>query len=139
MNSFQTTHRTLTSAFLCSCSLSTPCKQFARKLNSFKRSLHDQKRPLQSILVSCDQSSPELDTYKETLNRDLPASIRHYRVKFDRLAIETLYVHFNVLTIPSVIIVDSNRIVITQYARGEIEYKTALAIYDDWLRMVDNY
>lgn len=90
-------------------------------------------------MVSCDQSVQELDAYQETLNRDLPVRIRHYRVKFDRQAIETLYVHFNVLTIPSVIIVDSNRIVITQFARGDIEYKAALAVYDDWMRMVYNY
>lgn len=46
--------------------------------------------------------------------------------------------HFSVLTIPSVIILDSNRVVITQCARGDIEYKSALA-YEVWARMVDNY
>ena len=79
-----------------------------------------------------------MDAFYETLNRDLPASIKHYRVKLTRPAIETLYVHFNILTIPSAIILDSDRIVITQYARGDIEYK-GLPVYDDWLRMLDNY
>ena len=59
-------------------------------------------------------------------------------MKFSRPAIEKLFVHFGVLTIPTVIILDSNRVVITLIARAHIEYRGTF-VYDDWLRMVNNY
>lgn len=116
---------------------SKPCKFFIKKLNYFKIALNEKNKPFQTILVCCDPELNEFDSYYNSINETLPECIKHYRIKFDRKAIELLYVHFNVTKIPTVIILDCNCIVITQLARADIQYRTC-SVYDDWIRMIDN-
>ena len=114
------------------------CREFVRKLNAFKQQLDALSKPFQTILISCDLNAKELDTFYDSMNKDLAEQIKHFKVKFDRNVTERLYTHFCVTKVPTVIILDNNGFMLTQYARGDIEYRDH-QIYDDWIRMTQNY
>lgn len=115
-------------------SQSEPCKEFVKKLNTFKEELNSQNKPFQTILISSDLKNNDLETFFNWINKDLNDNIKHLKVKFDKDLLEQLYTHFCVSKIPSVIIIDNDAIILTQYGRGDIEYKNH-RVYDDWCRM----